>query len=259
MNNADFDAIVVGSGITGGWGAKELTERGLSTLMLERGRPVVHGQDYRSENKPIYSFPFRLLGDKRRYAEEFPQQMKSGWVTEATEQFFVDDRLNPYTYDPDKRFMWIRGHQLGGRSLTWGRQSYRLSALNFEENGRDGFGCDRPIRYEDLEPWYAAVEKFIGISGEALGNLQSPDGVYQAPMAMNVPERNFAKQLAIAYPNRHLSVARLANLTSPLLGRAPCQLRDNCAHGCSWGGYFSTLSSTLPAAQATGQLRPGSN
>jgi choline dehydrogenase-like flavoprotein len=254
MSNPEFDVIVVGSGITGGWAAKELTERGLSTLMLERGRPVVHGQDYHGENKPIYSFPFRLLGDKRRYTEEIPQQIKSGWVTEATDQFFVDDRLNPYTCAPERPFIWIRGHQLGGRSLTWGRQSYRLSGLNFEENARDGFGCDWPIRYEDLEPWYATVEKFIGVSGEALGNPQSPDGVYQPPMAMNLPERIFAEQLAHSYPNRRLSVARLANLTASLSGRAPCQLRDNCARGCSWGGYFSTLSSTLPAARATGRL-----
>jgi choline dehydrogenase-like flavoprotein len=257
MSTSNFDAIVVGSGITGGWAAKELTERGLSTLMLERGRPVVHGQDYHSENKPVYSFPFRLLGDKRRYSAEFPQQTKSGWLTEATEQFFIDDRLNPYTHAPDRPFMWIRGHQLGGRSLTWGRQSYRLGAVNFEENGRDGFGCDWPLRYEDLAPWYSTVEKFIGVNGEALGNPQSPDGVFQAPMAMNLPERNFTTRLKSAYPDRHLSVARLANLTASLGDRGPCQLRDNCARGCSWGGYFSTLSSTLPAARATGRLTVG--
>ncbi len=254
MKSTEFDAIVVGSGITGGWAAKELTERGLSTLMLERGRPVVHGRDYTSENKPVYSFPFRLLGDKRRYADEFPEQQKSGWTSEATEQFFIDDRLNPYTHDPDKPFLWVRGHQLGGRSLTWGRQSYRMGAVNFEENERDGAGCDWPIRYEDIEPWYAAVEKFIGVSGEALQDPLSPDGIYQPPMSMNLPERNFAVKLKAAYPDRRLSVARLANLTANLGNRAPCQMRDNCARGCSWGGYFSTLSSTLPAAQATGRL-----
>jgi choline dehydrogenase-like flavoprotein len=254
MRNQEFDAIVVGSGITGGWAAKELTERGLSTLMLERGRPVVHGRDYKNENKPVYSFPFRLLGDKRRYTKEFPEQTKSGWVTEATEQFFIDDRLNPYTHDADKPFMWIRGHQLGGRSLIWGRQSYRMSPLHFEENGLDGHGCDWPIRYGDLDKWYSSVERFIGVNGEALGNAQSPDGLFQAPMAMNLPERQFAKRLAEAYPERRLSVARLANLTESLGDRGPCQMRDNCSRGCSWGGYFSTLSSTLPAARATGRL-----
>ena len=259
MSNTEYDAIVVGSGISGGWAAKELTERGLRTLLLERGRPVRHGLDYVTEGKPVYDFPFRLQGDRHRYAADKPVQSRSPFVTEATDHFFVDDSRNPYTTPADRPFTWIRGHQLGGRSLTWGRQSYRMSARNFEDNARDGFGVDWPIRYADLAPWYEHVERFIGVSGEILGNPMAPDGIFQPPLPMNAPESDFAARVARAFPGRVVTMARAANLTEPRGARAPCQMRNACARGCSWGGYFSTLSSTLPAAQATGRLSVRTN
>jgi choline dehydrogenase-like flavoprotein len=259
MSKTEYDAIVVGSGIAGGWAAKELTERGLRTLLLERGRPVRHGLDYVTEGRSVSDFPFRLQGDQRRYADERPVQSRSPFVTEATDHFFVDDRRNPYTTPADRPFTWIRGHQLGGRSLTWGRQSYRMSARNFEDNARDGLGSDWPIRYADLAPWYDHVERFIGVSGEILGNPMAPDGIFQPPLPMNAPERDFAARVARSFPGRVVTMARAANLTEPRGNRAPCQMRNACARGCSWGGYFSTLSSTLPAAQATGRLAVRTN
>jgi choline dehydrogenase-like flavoprotein len=254
MDKHSYDAIVVGSGITGGWAAKELAGHGLRTLVVERGRNVVHGKDYVGEGRPPYSFRFHMLGDQRLYASDYPVQSRIAHFSEATSQFFVNDRLNPYTHAVDKPFTWVRGHQLGGRSLTWGRQSYRMGAVNFEENARDGHGVDWPVRYSDLEPWYAHVERFIGVSGEAIGSAASPDGVFQPPMGMNPPEREFAARIHDRFPDRRVTVGRLANLTESLPGRGPCQQRNACARGCSWGGYFSTLSSTLPAARATGRL-----
>jgi choline dehydrogenase-like flavoprotein len=249
-----YDAIVVGSGISGGWAAKELTERGLNTLIIERGRNVRHGLDYPTEGQAPYNFHFRQLGDQRRAQREQPVQSQNGIVDETTAHFFVNDRLNPYVTDAGKPFSWIRGHQLGGRSLMWGRQSYRMGPVNFEENARDGHGSDWPIRYADLAPWYSRVEQFIGVSGEAIGSETSPDGVFQRPMGLNPPEREFAARVAARWPDRRVTVGRLANLTEPRGDRAPCQMRNNCARGCSWGGYFSSLSSTLPAARATGRL-----
>src|SRR5712671_5240035 len=190
MRETLYNAIVVGSGITGGWAAKELTGRGLSTLLIERGRKVEHGKDYVTENRPPYGFHFHLLGDQRRYARDYPVQSRISQFSEATSHFFVNDRLNPYTHDADKPFTWIRGHQLGGRSLTWGRQSYRMGPIHFEENARDGNGVDWPLRYEELAPWYAYVERFIGVSGEAIGSATCPDGLFQPPMGMNTPERD---------------------------------------------------------------------
>ena len=254
MPRERFDAIVVGSGITGGWAAKELTERGLKTLMIERGRGIVHGRDYTTEGQPPYNFRFHMLGDQRRTLTDQPVQSRCAFMSEATAHFFVNDRRNPYSHPDDKPFTWIRGHQLGGRSLTWGRQSYRMAPLNFEENARDGYGTDWPIRYDDLAPWYSYVERHIGVSGENIGSTTSPDGEFQRAMPMNPAEQEFAARLTAAFPDRRATVARLANLTEVLGSRAPCQMRNACARGCSWGGYFSTLSSTLPAAAATGRL-----
>ncbi len=254
VKQARYDAIVVGSGISGGWAAKELTERGLNVLLLERGRMVRHGADYTTEGKAPYNFRFRLLGDQREDAREHAVQSTCTHFTEATAHFFVNDRLNPYTTDADKPFKWIRGHQLGGRSLTWGRQAYRMGAINFEENARDGHGVDWPIRYPDIAPWYSHVERFIGVSGEAIGSATSPDGEFQKPMGLNAPELEFQRRLAGRFPDRQVTMGRMANLTEPVPGRAPCQMRNACARGCSWGGYFSSLSSTLPAANATGRL-----
>jgi len=255
LESSTFDAIVVGSGITGGWAAKELSERGLNTLVIERGRNVVHAQDYTTEHLPVYNFKFRLMGDKRRYAHDHAVQGTSSFFTEATEHFFVNDRLNPYTTDPDKPYHWLRGHQLGGRSLMWGRQSYRMAPRHFEENARDGHGTDWPIRYEDLAPWYSHVEKFIGVSGEAIHHPMSPDGEFQPPFPMNSVELAFKERAAKAFKDRPVTMARTANLTQFLGNRAPCHYCQYCERGCSPGAYFSSLSSTLPAALATGRLK----
>jgi len=249
-----YDAIVVGSGMTGGWAAKELTERGLRTLVIERGRHLEHGASYKTEHLPPYSFRYRLLGDRRRYRRDYPVQSRSLWMDDATEQFWVNDRDNPYTTPPDKPFNWWRGHHLGGRSLMWGRQSYRMSALNFEENARDGHGCDWPIRYDELAPWYSHVEGFIGVSGEKLGCAASPDGEYQPPLLMNAVERQFAGRVSARFPDRRVTMGRAANLTQPIGERAPCHYCQYCQRGCSPGAYFSSLSSTLPAALATGRV-----
>lgn len=254
MQDQTFDAIVVGSGITGGWAAKELTERGLRVLLLERGPEVKHG-DYPTEHKMVQDFKFRMLGDQRRYAERYPKQSASWFFNEGTERFFVDDIDNPYTAPGDKPFSWVRGHQLGGRSLMWGRQSYRWAPLNFEENKLDGNGVDWPIRYEDVAPWYDHVEKFIGVSGSALNHPMAPDGIFQKPYPMNVAEQDLQKRLAALWPDRPLSMGRAANLTEQIGDdRFPCHYCGPCERGCSAGAYFSTQSSTLPAAMKTGRL-----
>mgnify|MGYP003574879586 FL=1 len=253
MADVMYDAIVVGSGITGGWAAKELTERGLKVLMIERGPEVRHG-DYPTEHQPVYDFKYRLLGDKRRYAEDYPVQQRTFFFNEASERFFVNDRDNPYTTPDSRPFTWIRGHQLGGRSLTWGRQSYRMAPLNFEENALDGHGVDWPIRYADLAPWYDHVERFIGIAAAKLNNEMSPDGVHLPPFPMNAAERDLHTRFARLFPDRPLAMARTAMLTEPLGERQPCHFCGPCQRGCSTGSYFSTQISTLPAAQATGRL-----
>lgn len=249
-----YDVIVVGSGITGGWAAKELTERGLRVLMLEKGPNVTHG-DYPTEHKPIYDFKYRLLGDKRRYASSYPNQSSSWFFNEGTEHFFVDDSKNPYTTADNKPFSWIRGHHLGGRSLMWGRQSYRWSKLNFEENVIDGHGVDWPIRYDDLAPWYDHVERFIGVSGSPINNPMMPDGIYQPPYALNLAERDLQDRLRKAFPDRPVAMGRAANLTRPIgSDRQACHYCGPCERGCTAGAYFSTQSSTLPAALKTGRL-----
>lgn len=249
-----YDAIVIGSGITGGWAAKELTERGLKTLVLERGRHVEHGKDYVTEHLPPYDFKYRLMGDRKLYERDYAVQSQSMFFGEGTQHFFVNDRLNPYSHDTDKPFTWIRGHQLGGRSLLWGRQSYRMSPRNFEENALDGHGVDWPIRYSDLAPWYSHVEKFIGVSGESIGHPMAPDGEFQKPYGMNCIESQFKARMAKSFPDRPVTMARMANLTEALGSRSPCHYCGICERGCSPGSYFSTLSSTLPAALATGRL-----
>ncbi len=254
MSDIYYDAIVVGSGITGGWAAKELGERGLHTLLLERGRWVENIQDFTTFRQPPYAFRFRLLGDQRLYARDYYVQSRSTFFNEATQQFFVNDRLNPYSHPPNKPFTWIRGHQLGGRSITWGHQSYRMSPLDFEENVRDGHGCDWPIRYEDLAPWYSYVERFIGVSGAPIDSPASPNGVYQPPMQMNVVERRFSERAARLWPDRPVTMARTATLTQPIGSQAACQYCDSCQRGCSINAYFCTLSSTLPPALATGKV-----
>lgn len=251
-----FDAIVVGSGITGGWAAKELTEAGLRVLLVERGRNIRHQQDYETETKAPWEMPFRGIGDTARYRQDYPVQMLNRHFTEFTEGHFVNDRENPYATAGGTDFTWFRSYQLGGRSLTWGRQSYRWSDYDFGANKRDGHGTDWPIRYADLAPWYDHVESFIGVSGAAEGLKQLPDGKFQPPMALNVVEQHVRGVLAEKFPGRCLTIGRTANLTEakPEEGRAHCQYRSICARGCSYGAYFSTQSSTLPAAQKTGRL-----
>jgi choline dehydrogenase-like flavoprotein len=250
----EFDAIVVGSGITGGWAAKELTEKGLKVLLLERGRHVEHGKDYIGEHRPPWDFKYRDLGDRQLYEKDYKYQRQCYALTEATRHFFVNDRDNPYTHDEDKPFLWIRGYQLGGRSLLWGRQCYRWSDLDFEANAKDGYGVDWPIRYKDIEPWYDHVERFVGISGQAESNPVVPDGQFLPPMALNCVEQHVRSQLGRRFKDRVLTIGRVAVLTQAHNGRQPCHYCGPCERGCSTGSYFSTQSATLPAAVATGNL-----
>lgn len=252
--STQFDAIVVGSGITGGWAAKELTQAGLKVLLVERGRMIEHGADYKKETLAPWDLPFRGEGDAALYAREFAVQRKNRHFNEWTQDHFVNDAENPYSTPAGQAFDWWRSYQLGGRSLTWGRQCYRWSDYDFGANKKDGHGTDWPIRYADLAPWYDRVEEFIGVSGAAEGLAQLPDGRFQPPMALNVVEKHARAEIARLWPERRLTVGRTANLTQEKEGRAPCQYRNVCARGCSYGAYFSTQSSTLPAAQATGNL-----
>ncbi len=251
---SEYDCIVVGSGITGGWAAKELCEKGLRTLVLERGRHVEHAKDYVTEWWQPWQFPHRDVGDRQLYERDYPIQSKNYAFGEATRQFFVNDRAHPYVTPDDKPFRWIRGYQLGGRSLIWGRACWRWSDLDFAANLRDGHGVDWPIRYQDLEPWYDHVERFIGVSGERLGLAHLPDGEFLPAWEMTCAERAVQRGIERAFPGRHMMVTRVANLTRAHNGRGRCQARDQCARGCSFGAYFSSLSSTLPAARSTGNL-----
>ncbi len=254
-----YDAIVVGTGISGGWAAKELTEHGLKTLVLDRGRMVRHG-DYPTALLNPWELPYggRPTTEDLRHQ---PIAARTGYVhAQASKHWFVDDLDNPYT--EKQRFDWIRGYQVGGRSITWGRQSYRWSPMDFEANGRDGVGVDWPIRYADLAPWYDHVESFIGVSGSTEGLPQLPDGKFLPPMELNCVEKQFKRSVWDKF-GRALIVGRAAHLTAPL-GHSPqrgtCQFRNMCIRGCPFGAYFSSNSSTLPAAEQTGNmtLRPNS-
>lgn len=255
-NSTEFDVIVVGSGITGGWAAKELTEAGLKVLMVERGRKIDHQVDYATEQKAPWEMPFRGVGDAELYAREYSVQMLNRHFTEFTEGHFVNDAENPYQKASGTKFDWFRSYQLGGRSLTWGRQCYRWSDYDFDANRRDGFGTDWPIRYADIAPWYDKVETFIGVSGASEGLAQLPDGKFQPAMKLNVVEQAMRERIVKQYPDRLITIGRTANLTVAKgeEGRGACQNRNICARGCSYGAYFSTQSSTLPAAQKTGRL-----
>ena len=259
--NEQFDAIVVGSGISGGWAAKELCENGLKTLVLERGRMVKHIEDYPTANKDPWDFDFK----NRRTAEQQKRQVKqnrTGYTTrDASAHWFVDDITHPY--NEVKRFDWIRGYHVGGRSIMWGRQSYRLSDIDFEANKREGIAVDWPVRYADIAPWYDKVEEFIGVSGEALGKEVLPDGVFSPPMELNCAERDLREKIDNNYDDgRVLTIGRTAHLTGDKAhdGRSNCVYRNRCIRGCPFGGYFSSVSSTLPAAERTGNmtLRPNS-
>ncbi len=247
-----YDAIVVGSGIAGGWAAKELTEKGLKVLLLERGENIEHIKDYKSANKAPWEFPHRG-GKTTEMSKEYPVLDRDYPLNEMNLNYWTNEKDCPYT--ETKRFDWYRGYHVGGRSLMWGRQSYRWSDLDFGANVKDGHGVDWPIRYKDIAPWYDHVEKFAGISGSKEGLAHLPDGQFQPGMELNCVEKDVAARLKDHYKGeRHLFIGRVANITQPLPGRTNCQYRNKCWLGCPFGGYFSTQSSTLPAAVATGNL-----
>ncbi|HRH48129.1 MAG TPA: GMC family oxidoreductase [Panacibacter sp.] len=247
-----YDAIVIGSGISGGWAAKELTEKGLKVLMLERGRPLEHVKDYKTANNDPWQFEHRgktTAEQKKNYPV-----IHRGWAAyEPIMQYWTNEVDSPYV--EVKPFTWWRAYQMGGRSVLWGRQSYRWSDLDFEANLKDGIAIDWPIRYKDLAPWYDHVEKFAGISGSAEGLAHLPDGHFLPPMDLNCVEKDVSARIKDFYKDqRHLIIGRVANLTQAIPGRTQCQFRNRCWEGCPFGGYFSTQSSTLPAALATGNL-----
>jgi len=247
-----YDAIVVGSGISGGWAAKELCEKGLKTIMLERGQDIKHGTGYVNANKNPWDFPHRG-GRTQEMIKNYPVLKRDYPLSEQNLDYWVKDLDCPYT--EIKRFDWFRGYHTGGRSLMWGRQSYRWSDLDFEANSKDGFGVDWPIRYNEIKSWYDYAEKFAGISGSRDGLAILPDGQFMPPMDMTCVEKDVAARLKEKYKGeRSMIIGRTANITKPLPGRTNCQFRNKCSLGCPFGAYFSTQSSTLPAAQQTGNL-----
>jgi choline dehydrogenase-like flavoprotein len=255
--NNTYDAIVVGTGISGGWAAKELTENGLNTLVLERGRNVRHVEDYPTMLKKPWEIPYNDQVPPEE-AEHYQKQMRTGYtIRQTTKHWWIRDTDQPY--DEVKRFDWIRGYHVGGRSIMWGRQSYRLSPMDFEANARDGIAVDWPIRYDDLASWYSHVERFAGISGEALGLPQLPDSEFLPPWELNCLEEVLRDTMAERF-NRVLTIGRTANISRAHNGRGACMNRNLCMRGCPYGGYFSSNASTLPAAEATGNmtLRPHS-
>lgn len=245
-----YDAIVIGSGISGGWAAKELCEKGLSTLLLERGRNVEHVKDYPTAFLNPWDFEHRLRITEKDKAEN---PIQSQVYDEGNKLFYVSDREHPYV-QRHGAFNWLRGYHVGGRSLTWGRMCYRWSDLDFEANAKEGIGVDWPIRYKDIAPWYDYVEDFVGISGQPEGLPHLPDGHLLPPMEMNFLEKHFKEQIQRYFPERCITIGRVANLSRGWKGRGPCQYRNLCSRGCPFGGYFSSNSATLPAALATGNL-----
>ena len=244
-----YDVIVIGTGITGGWAAKELCEKGLKTLVLERGRMVHHIKDYTTANLDPWDFEHR--GEKNpKDVQRQLKQNRTGYTTKpASSHWFVDDIKHPY--NETKRFDWMRGYHVGGRSLTWGRQSYRLSEMDFKANKIDGHGVDWPIRYKDIAPWYDKIEEYIGVCGTNEGLAQLPDGKFSEAMDLTSVEKDLVKKVADNFEGRVVTNARTAHITgdAPHEGRSKCQFRDRCIRGCPFGGYFSSNASTLPAAE----------
>lgn len=247
-----YDAIVIGSGISGGWAAKELTEKGLKVIMLERGRNIEHVKDYVNASKDFYEFPHR--GQRtQEMIKDHPVLKRDYPLNEIVQDFWVNEKESPYV--ETKRFDWYRGYHVGGRSLMWGRHSYRWNKWDFEANAKDGIAVDWPIRYEDLAPWYSHAEKFAGIQGTKEGLEVLPDGEYMPGIELNCVEKEVKKRMEAHYKNaRKLIIGRTANITQPLQARTNCQYRNRCWRGCPFGAYFSTQSSTLPAAMKTGNL-----
>ena len=252
MATNTYDAIVIGSGISGGWAAKELTEKGLKTIMLERGKDIEHIKDYVNATKGSWEFPHRG-GRTQALINDYPVLSRDYPLNEMNLDYWANEKESPYT--EVKRFDWFRGYHVGGRSLMWGRQSYRFSDLDFEANLKDGIAIDWPIRYKDIAPWYSYAEKFAGISGSRDGLPQLPDGDFQPAMDFNCVEKDVAEKLVKQFDGkRRIIMGRTANITQPLQERANCQYRNKCWLGCPFGAYFSTQSSTLPAANKTGNL-----
>ena len=253
-SNEMYDAIVVGTGISGGWAAKELCENGLKTLVLERGRMVTHKTDYPTAKLDPWDMPNnRDLTPEQKSRQE--KQARTGYTVRAeSSHWFVDDVTHPY--NETKRFDWMRGYHVGGRSIMWGRHSYRWSDLDFEANAKDGVAVDWPVRYNDIAPWYDRVEEYIGVSGENLGLSQLPDGKFEPMMQLNCVEQHFREQVAEQFEGRVVTAGRVAHITSDKQydGRSKCQFRNRCIRGCPFGGYFSSVSSTLPAAERTGNM-----
>ena len=255
---ASYDAIIIGSGMTGGWAAKELTEKGLKVLVLEAGRPTVPEEDY-VEHVPVYEKKFRGLTDRNEQMKTQAIQRMCYACDEWAQKFFVNDLENPYSTDPGKPFAWIRGRQVGGKSIMWARQSYRWSDLDFEANLKEGIGVDWPIRYADIAPWYDYVEEFAGITGQAEGLSQLPDGHFLPPMEMNCAEVVVKDAVAKQYGrDRIVTMGRAAILTRTHNGRAACHYCGPCHRGCITRSYFSSVNATLPVAEKTGRmtLRP---
>jgi choline dehydrogenase-like flavoprotein len=249
-----YDAIVIGSGISGGWAAKELTEKGLKVLMLERGRNIEHVKDYVNANKAPWEFPHRG-GRTQQMIKDYPVLKRDYPLNETNLDYWCSDKDSPYT--EIKRFDWFRGYHVGGRSLMWGRQSYRWSDLDFEANAKEGIAIDWPVRYKEIAPWYDHVERFAGISGSKEGLAELPDGQFLPPMEMTCVEKDVAARIKDKFGGkRKMIIGRTANITVPFAdqGRSNCQFRNKCWLGCPYGAYFSTQSSTLPAAVKTGNL-----
>ncbi len=250
-----FDAIVIGSGVSGGWAAKELTEKGLRVLMLDRGTMVEHRRDYQYDGKPAYQIPGRnIMPTPLRDSDYFIARY--GYVSPSAQKFYNNDRLNPYAYDEGEKFYWIRPGAVGGKSLIWGRWSFRWSPDDFESNEREGIDGAWPIGYDDIAPWYDYVENYIGVSGSRENLPYLPDSQFQPPIQMNVAEKWVKERLEASMPGRKLINTRIANMTEdkPDQGRVKCQFRNQCGRGCSFGSYFSTQAVTLPAARKTGRL-----
>ncbi len=250
-----YDAIVVGTGISGGWAAKELCEKGLKTLVLERGRMVDH-PNYPTSTKDPWQLPYGNRPTQEDLKQQGVQNRTGYTIRQDTKHWFVNDLENPYSEKEGKRFDWMRGYHVGGRSIMWGRQSYRWSDIDFEANLRDGIGIDWPVRYKEIEPWYDYVETFAGISGQAENLPQLPDSKFLPPMELTCVEQTLKDSMMEKF-KRVLTIGRVANLTAPVAAspnRGTCQYRNLCSRGCPYGAYFSSNSATLPAAAKTGNM-----